>query len=570
MELEGKVQEIVTDVLVIGGGMAATMAAIEAQRHGVRVTLVDKGKLGRSGTSPRCGGGGNDWALFPPEFGGDPRDSHDVQLLDCVHGGDFLNVQEHTEIFNREALERLIETEGLGVKYYHQPDGKYNTRKLMSFTYPRGAGRAVGGSLVMMKTVSDQVFSRGIEVLERVMITRLFTREGRVNGAMGINTRTDELFSFAAKNVVLAAGSATGIYKHPTCENEVTGDAYALAYKAGAELMNMEFWQFSITGRIKGMHIKRTGGIKPLTNEGARWVNAQGERVLEKYDPERLELTDWWRQVYAVHKEYEEGRGPVYIDMSHMPEKNRARWEDNGEGPYEVMLLFGLSPARYRLEIMPGLHTFLGGARINERAETTLPGLYAAGESAGQGGIFGADRTGGGIPAAQVFGHRAGKYAAIAGAKQAKPEIDRIQLKEEVDRLLSLANSKGEDPFKIEQRIKDIALEGLSIARKGPGLQKALDGFNSIYRMSPKGLQIKNMDDLIKALEVSNLALTGILTSTSALMRKESRGAHRREDFPERNDREWLKWIVMQESKGEMKVNTVPVPTEKYKIKPRE
>lgn len=129
MIIHKEIQRLSTDVLVAGGGMAATMASIEAKRHGLKVALVDIGKLGYSGSSPRCGGGGSDWALFPPEFGGHPQDSHDVQLRDCVLGGEFMNVQENTELFNIEALDRLIETESFGVRYHKTEEGKNGRMK---------------------------------------------------------------------------------------------------------------------------------------------------------------------------------------------------------------------------------------------------------------------------------------------------------------------------------------------------------------------------------------------------------------------------------------------------------
>lgn len=569
MIIQKESQPVSTDVLVIGGGMAASMAAIEAKRHGVHVTLVDKGKTGYSGTSPKCGGGGSDWALFPPEFGGDPRDSHDVQLKDCVLGGEFMNVQENTELFNVEALERLIETESFGIRYPKTEEGKYNCQKIMAITYPRGSGAAVGGSQTVMRIMRESLFNRGINVIERVIITRLLMSEGRVCGAFGFHTQTGQSLLFNAGAVILAAGSATGVYKHPTCQNELTGDAYSLAYHAGVKLMNMEFLQFSITGLLKGVHVRSIGGIKPLVQAGATWVNARGEKIMGKYDRERLEYTDWWRNVYAIWKENAEGRGPVYLNMSTLPEKERQNWEDHGLGPYHILSVMGLDPRRNQVELIPGLHTFLGGAQINTRSETNLPGLYAAGESGGQGGIFGADRVGGGIPAAQVMGHRAGKYAASFSAKEKKPEIEKNQVKEEIDRIISMEKSKGEDPFEMEQKIKDISLDAIGIARNGKQLEKAVKDYSTISSLAAeRKLRITNIMEAVKAQEVASLALSGEMVSRAALMRTESRGAHRREDHPARNDKEWLKWIVFQKQGDKMKIDTQPVPIKKYKVRP--
>lgn len=568
MKLNRDIQEVTGDILIVGGGMAATMAAIEAKRHDIEVIMVDKGKMGLSGTSPRCGGGGNDWALIPPEFGGDPLDSHDAQLQDCVKGGEYINVQELTEIFGMEALERVIECESMGIKYPRLPNGKYTCRKLFAFSCARGVDRVVGGSEIGMRILREQVLARQIKLHEYTMITRLLKRDGRVSGALGFHVKTGQFYLFKAKAVILAAGSATAIYKHPTCENEVTGDAYHLSYHAGAELMNMEFLQFSLATKVRGIFIRKIGGIKPLTNLGARWINALGESVMEKYDPIRAEMTDWWRHAYAVNKENAEGRGPVYMDVSRVPEAKREAFEFGNGNPHQIMRFLGFDPKKEKIEVIPGLHTFLGGARINKRGETTVPGLYAAGEAAGQGGIFGADRVGGGIPAAQVIGHRAGKNAAEFGLKEGKTDFSRVDIREAQDDILSLLREKGEDPYDEERNIKDTSLQSLGICRIERDLEKAVDYFSSLIKEASSLMKVTNMVDLQKAVEVRNLALVGEMVSRSALMRKESRGQHRRDDYPQRDDKNWLKWIVLHNHDGQMRLNASPVPIDKYKVKP--
>ncbi len=568
MKLKREIQEVIGDVLIVGGGMAATMAAVEARKQGLDVVIVDKGKLGLSGSSPRCGGAGNDWALLPPEFGGDPNDSHDAQLSDCVKGGEYVNVQEMTEIFGIETLERMVECESLGIRYPKRPDGKYNTRKLFAFSYPRGVSRAVGGSLMVMGTMRQQLLAREVAVFDYTMITRLLKGDGRACGAFGFNVKTGQFYLFKAKSVILAAGSATGIYKHPTCENELTGDSYYLAYHAGAQLMNMEFLQYSLATKVKGIFIRKIGGIKPLTNVGARWVNALGEPIMEKYDPVRAEMTDWWRHAYAVYKENADGRGPVYMDVSRVPDNEREDFEYGNGGPHQIMRFLGYDPKKEKVEVIPGLHTFLGGARINVKGETNVPGLYAAGEAGGHGGIFGADRVGGGIPASQVVGHRAGKNAAEFSLKEGKADISKTHVKEALDDVLGFVRENGEDPYDEERNIKDIALECLGICRIGRGLKKAVNYFSGLNKELSSLMKANDLVDLQKALEVRNLALAGEMVSRAALMREESRGQHRREDFPLRNDNEWLKWIVIHNHEGQVRLNTIPVPIDKYKVKP--
>lgn len=569
MVIQDEMNHLSSDVLIIGGGMAACFAAVEAKRNGMEVLMVDKGRVGFSGTSPRCGGGGTGWVLFPPEFGGDPRDSHDVMLSDCVKGGEFLNIQENTEIFNVESLERFLESESLGVRYRRTPEGKYTTMRTMAYSYPRGgSSAAIGGSQVIMRTIREQVIGRQISLLENTIITRLLTEKGQVIGVCGINTRTGEFYSINTKAIILASGSATGLYKYPTCVNELTGDSYALAFNAGATLMNMEFLQFSITAMIKGMNVRGVGGIKPLVASGAKWVNSTGEAFMKRYDSKRLEFTDWWRNIHSIYREYEEGRGPVYLDLSGIPEKVRQRWEDNASAPYNIMFMHGLNPRRDRLELVPGLHTFLGGMRINPMAESSVAGLYGAGEAAGQAGVFGSDRVGSGIAAAQVFGHRAGKYAAGFARKTGANATGKTRTAEEKDRINSFLRNKGEDPFDLENKIKELAYEHLGISRTASGLKKAVDGFSHLRREGLGNMKASNILELVKALEVYNLALTGEMVARSALLREESRGQHRREDYPETDNQKWLKWITINKSDEDMEPGFIPVPIDKYKVKP--
>lgn len=567
-KLSGQTTHFTTDVLVIGGGMAACVAAIEARKHKLEVLMVDKGKIGTSGTSPRCGGAGNDWALMPPEFGGDPRDSHDVQLRDCVTGGEFLNAQDMTDLFNRESLERLVEMESYGVKYARKPDGRYDSQRLMNCSYARGVLEAVGGSMAVMRTMKEQVSRCGVQTCQNTIVTKILVNEGKVTGALGFDVKTGKFNVFKAKATVLASGSATGVFKYPTCINELTGDSYYLAYDIGLPLMNMEFLQFSITAKIRGIHVRGGLGIKPMISSGAMWVNSLGERVMEKYYPDERELAGWWKHAYAIHKENAEGRGPVYLDQSKVEDDVRDAMKEESASVFNVTRRMGMDPRRERLELVPGLHTFLGGAIVNEKGETAIPGLYAAGEAAGQGGIFGADRTGGGIPAAQVLGHRCGKYAAQFARKSDLKEPSRNDIADERYALGALVKAKGESPYNLEQQIKDAAYESLSISRNGPGLKKGVSRFSSIRAEAKNSMKVTSLPELVKAIEVRNLALTGEMVARAALLRTESRGQHRREDFPETDNRRWLKWILISKEKEEMKLQTRDVPIDKYKLKP--
>ena len=313
------------DVLIIGGGLAACMAALEASKRNMDVVLVDKGRLGRSGSSPTSGG------VPQAAFGhADPRDSKEMHFKDTIVGGDFIPNQKIVRAIVNEVTDRVIELEEMGLHFKKTPDGKqFYQEKRLGSSYARSCP-PVGGSVGMLGSLRKEVFNREVQVRQWTMITKLLRQNGRVTGAFGINVQTGAYQAYRARAVVLAAGSAIGIQKYTSANFLTTGDAYVAAFDIGAPLANLEFLEFTLIPAPGGQAISMAG-LSPFTSKGGRFFNSLGERFLERYDPERLEGTTRAILVGATYKEMLEGRGPVYLDPSYIPDE---KWDDEIQFEY--------------------------------------------------------------------------------------------------------------------------------------------------------------------------------------------------------------------------------------------
>ncbi|MDP2645187.1 MAG: FAD-binding protein [Desulfobacterales bacterium] len=550
-----------TDVLVIGGGHAALRSALEAARQGVKVTLVDKGRPGRSSIASGDGGGSFGSIKAPVEMGGDPKEPEDAVMRDAVRGGEYLNDQKLGDIFCAEGIDRFRDLVALGVPFGKKPDGTYRVRRNMGESFPRGFGLQKGPDSIF-DCLMKELKGLGVDIFPQVMITRLLTKDGRVAGAFGLDKTWGQNLVFQAKATILGTGGMTGLFKHTSAYNPATGDSFALAYGAGAQMRNMEICGFSLIPTPMGISISM-GATMPMTAGGARWINADGERIMERYDPERLELADEWKMPYANYKERRDGRGPVYLDLSFM--------KTPPEGMMEKLKQYipQIDPMRERVEMSVSIRTSPGGALIDEKARTTVAGLYAAGDASGEAGTRGAGGRTGGFTSAHVFGCRAGLHAAQEARGQATVALDQGQVAGEEKRIASYKKSGGCDPFGAERRVREYASENLNIIRNQQGLERAVGFFSGFAQSEYFRMTAEDLGGLVKALEVANLALTGEMVARSALMRTESRGFHQREDFPARDDANWLKWIMIQKgADGKMALTTRPVPVEEYPLRP--
>jgi succinate dehydrogenase/fumarate reductase flavoprotein subunit len=539
------------DVLVVGGGLAACMAALEATKRDVRVVLVDKGRLGRSGSSPTSGGVPQ--AAFAHA---DPADSKEIHFKDTVVGGEFIPQQDIVRAVVSEVTDRVIELEEIGLHFKKQADGKkFYQEKRLGSSHARSCP-PMGGSVGMLGTLRKEVLNREVEVHQWTMITKLFKDRGRVTGALGINLQSGEFTLFRAKAIVLAAGSAIALQKYTSANFLTTGDAYVAAFEAGAKLANLEFLEFTLVPAPGGLTIPMAG-LSPFTSKGGRFFNALGERFLQKYDPKRLETTTRATIVTSTYKELLEGRGPIYMDPSFIPDD---KWDMEMTYEYAPKLLkAGIDCRRDKFEWVPALHTFLGGVLTDEHCEAVgVKGLYASGESGT--GTHGANRlSGNAIASCFVLGARSGKFAVRFVLANDLGVVDESEVAAEVARVEGFNGEDGLDPSAIEAEIKNFAWECVGVVRNESGLTKGIEKFREIRCEKIPQCKGKDLRGWIKALECSNLAWVGEMVARSALERKESRGQHTREDYPTRDDQNWLKWVKVYKKGEEIGCDIDPI-----------
>ncbi|MFQ5827124.1 MAG: FAD-dependent oxidoreductase [Dehalococcoidia bacterium] len=521
-------ETITTDVLVIGAGGAAARAAVEAAGLGVKVTLVDKGRFGESGSSPPSLGG------FATSF--NPEDTPESFFEDWIRTGGRINDQNLVWEAITQSIGAAEGLEAMGMEFIRHPDGQRNLY--------RGAGQSLARNLTakhheaegpnVVIVLREEAHRRGVQVLEGIMITKLLKRGAQVVGAMGLSSKR-EPYVFSAGAVVLAAGGANRIYPNVAAplvdpKYRTTGDGFALAFDAGAPLIDMEFIQFRDSP---------PGGSR----YGGRYLNSQGERFMERYDPERLEKAPRCKMAEALYTEIQAGRGPIM-------------WEVGGINPTEMQMSLARSFADQKMvEIILDFQRILGGVRINERAETALPGLFAAGESSG--GVQGGDRMqGNAFLETQVFGANAGRNAAVLAKNVPPVEKDPAQVEAEEARIRGIGGS--ESPAQLIERVQQIMWEQVGVVRNGPGLREALAKFEELGR--EKVPQLSD-DDIFAALEAANLLRTAEMVSRAALTREETRASHIRSDYPATDDGNWLKHVCLSNRGGEMAISTLPIIT---------
>jgi fumarate reductase (CoM/CoB) subunit A len=536
---EREIQKIDCDVLIVGGGAASCVAALEASKYGLRVILVDKGFLGRSGSNPTSGGWGVAAAFGHFDIETRSRvekDNPDVHFTDTLRSGEFINDQKIVRVVVDEILDRVSETEHLGVHYAKSPDAKfYLQRGGWGHSYARLCFGGAGWEL--MEVFAKEIFYRRVRVMENIMLTRVFARQGAITGAFGVETKEGRYFLFQCPAMILGAGSATGLYHYSSASYRTTGDAYAMVADLGLSFGNMEFVEFTLIPAPGGKAIS-TSGISPFIGRGAKFYNNAGESFMMRYDPERGERTTRAKLVQGVYLEMRDGRGPCMMDATEV------NWDEFlAHEPHVMEKLGGLvDPRKERFEWVPAVHSFLGGVKIDEKGQTDIQGLFASSESAT--GMHGANRLGGNaLAACYVLGRRAGMYACQYAIQNKASKVTSRDIKQETNRIRSLYHPKGRDPFQVEKEVQRVAWQRLGVVRNAKDLEGAKNDLNTLQSVRFK---IGNVGDLIKSLEVRNLALTGWMVASAALVRNESRGHHMREDFPKKDGLAWRKALYLK------------------------
>lgn len=547
------------DVLVVGGGLAGCWAAIRAKDFADRVLLVDKSKVSRSGASTFAAG-----TMLCPL----PEDDLGPWLKEIVEGGEYLNDQEWVELMLREQVDRIQDLQSWGAPFEKDERG--------NLVRAAGRGETACRDLVFhgkkfMELMRNQVLQRAIPVVERVMITHLLTADGkyptrsRIVGALGFNTRSGEPNIFKARAVVVATG-ATAYKNYYYCYN-LTGDGVAQGFRAGAEVTNMEFhvgynWCFERKYLVCGLNLWQGSGMII--------INAQGERFMTKYFPELKEKANADHIRLAFAKEGLEGRGPVYSDMTHLSPETIEQFRRALPIPMRALDRAGVDFRKQKWvfdlpsSLCSGLST---GLSTNLYCETNLPGLYATGRA---GGNLGTAIVGGGpLALCCVGGYRAGEYASKYALDSPPVEIDHEQvwsLQREV--FMPLQVKGGITADGLGEKLEALTTPaGVSLFRHASRLKKALAALGDLKELLPQ-VAASDFHELVKASEVKSYTLCLELALRAMVERQESRGGHLREDFPYRDDINWLKWVVMRQNDDGIAVRRVPIPMYRYPVKP--
>jgi succinate dehydrogenase / fumarate reductase flavoprotein subunit len=531
------------DVLVIGAGLAGQRAALAAAEEGVSVGIMAKVHPVRSHSN--AAQGGINAAL-------NPEDSWESHAFDTVKGSDYLGDQDAIEIMCREAPNEIIHLEHLGVTFHRNEEGKLGTRAFGGASAARTyyvadiTGQAILHVLYEQLMKHDEVYR-----YEEWFVTNLTRDEdGHVSGAVARNIRDGSMEVFQAKTVILASGGNGQVYNPTTNALICTGDGIAMAYRLGAPLMDMEMVQYHPT-TLAGNGLLITEGAR---GEGAHLYNAQGERFMEKYAPNKMELASRDVVSRAEQTEINEGRGfpdgTVALDITVVPRKRIH------EALREIVNVgrdfAGVDITREPIHIKPGNHYTMGGVKTDIDGLTAIPGLYAAGEVACV-SVHGGNRLGANsLLDTLIFGRRSGQHAANVAKSKRVPDADHAFLLEEERGLQEIIERPrtGRRVSEIKAELGATMDKYAAVFRDEEGLRKALEIVRSLKEESKtaaiddKGTVFNQ--DLLGAVELGFMLDNAECIVVGALERKESRGAQYRTDFPERNDEEWLKHIDLE------------------------
>ena len=540
-----EVKKIKTDVLIVGSGGAGSRAAIEVDNAGLKATIVSKGLSFRSGCTGMAEGGYN--AVFKAV---DKEDSIETHIKDTLKGGSYLNDEKLVEILVNESPKRLIDLENYGALFERQENGEIAQRPFGGQTYRRTCFQGDRTGAELLNALKEEIIRRDIECIEEVMITSLVQDGIQVIGATGFDLKDSSIIYFQAKAVIFASGGAGQLYPVTSNTFQKNGDGIAIAYRAGANLIDMEQVQFHPTGMVTPESKKGVLVTEAVRAEGGKLLNKDGERFMAKYSPEKMELSTRDVVARSIYQEIIEGRGSknggVYLDISHLD-------DDLIDEKLETMVLqfenVGVDIKHEPIEVAPTAHHFMGGIKINTDASSSLPNLFACGEVCG--GIHGANRLGGNALAdTQVFGKIAGENAAKI-AKETELKTNDEMLLAEKERIEGLIKPGSIKANEFKNNIKKLMWKNVSIVREEKSLNEALRQLQEMQKdLDNIDVSDKNQynSELLTALEVINMVEIAILIVKSAILRRESRGAHYRSDFPESNDA-WKRSIVLNKNK---------------------
>jgi len=558
-------EEHTHDIIIVGAGLAGLRAAIAAAEISKKLDIAVICKDHPLRAQSVCAQGGTAAVMRA-------RDSYDLHAFDTVKGADFLADQDVVEFFVRQVPKEIVLTEHWGCPWSRTLDGKIDQRPYGGHTFPRACFAADMTGFHEMHAVYGKAASYGnIKFCNEWFATSLIVENSTALGLTAIEMASGDMHGLKAKAIVMATGGHERIYEFTTFSHTTTGDGMAMAYRAGAPLEDMEFIQFHPTALVpSGVLI--TEGTR---GEGGYLVNANGERFMRKYAPEEMELAPRDVVSRAEQTEILEGRGfegpygaYIALDLTHLSEE-----EINEHFPLikDLAIKLGrVDPTKERIPIRPAAHYSMGGIKANIKTETSIAGLYAAGECSCL-SIHGANRLGTNSTAeCLVFGAVAGEEAAKRAMKGATREIPRNRLAAEETRVYDgiLGNEGSERVPAIRDKMRRVMNEKAWIYRRGDQLQTALKEIRELKQRF-KGVRVEDKGKafntgFLAALQLDFMLDLAEVTVASALARTESRGAHSRTDFPERDDENWLKHTLAYYTLEGPKLEYSPVTITKW------
>ncbi len=548
------------DVLVIGAGGAGLRAAIEAGEGGLKTAVLGKSLLGKAHTVMAEGG-------VAAALGNvDPQDGWETHFYDTMRSAHFINDYRMAEIHAKESPERVLELEYWGAVFDRTPEGKIMQRPFGAHTFRRLAhvGDRTGKELI--RTLEQKLLTLNVDVFQEITATKLFKDHDRIAGCIAYYREDGRFAVFTAKAIVIATGGWGKAYKVTSNSWESTGDGAALAFRAGAELADMEMVQFHPTGMTWPPGARGILVTEGVRGEGGLLFNSEGERFMEKYDPARKELSSRDVVARSIYKEVKAGRGTphggAWLDITH---KGAAFIKRKLPGMYEQLLsLADVDITKSRFEVAPTIHYTMGGLRVDSHTgATSVPGLFAAGECAA--GLHGANRLGGNsLSDILVFGRRAGAGAMGYAKGASAPKIDAAEVQAEVERVLApFSRSDGENPYRVHEELQEIMANHAGIERNGPDLEAGLKKMQEL-RARTEHLQAKGSRQFNPGwhgvFDVQNMALLGEVILRGAIERKESRGAQWRTDFPDELEEQGKVNYVQRLTDHGIEVRPEPVP----------
>jgi succinate dehydrogenase/fumarate reductase flavoprotein subunit len=546
-------KELSTDVLVVGGGLAGCFAAYRAAQMGAHVLLVDKARVGTTGCSTFAAGDILWWT---------PNDDLKTWINNYARWGGYLLDPEWFVLLCQDIYERVLEMDRWGAPF--ERDRKGNLA--------RKPGRGHNAAVVfpgvkLMDLMRKKVLEVGARIVDRVMITDLVVEDGDLTGAVGFDIVNGDFYVIEAKSVVLAAGGCSwkGNYFG---QDMVCGEAYALAYRHGAQLIHMEY-----SNTYNSTHPRfDVYGMSRFQRLGGKFTNASGERFMDKYDPELGDGAFCHTLAFGMAKEVQEGRGPIYFDLFDMKEEDRVLSRKLLPMLIQMFDQAGIDLFNERLEWVPAFQGSVGTASgihlVDHFCSSSAPGIYAAGDAAAEGLVIGGINGPGAINLtwAIVTGHRSGEGAARKAQSRPEKKVSKHLVPDLRSLTFSYLERDGDvKPQDAYYQLQDLVIGwDKSIIRHEKRMKTGLAAVDRLRSEVLPRIKADDPHQLMRAHEVEATLLTTELVLRSALYRTESRAGHFREDYPDSDNANWLKWVTVQKGDEGPRVEAIAIPKHRY------